>query len=44
MTALESNVQSTKTVTEDPLPRAFAEVVKEAVMQSNVMKIMMELK
>ena len=34
MTALESNVQSTKTVAKDPLPREFAEVVKEAVMQS----------
>ena len=34
MKALESSIISTKTVTKDPLPKEFAEVVKEAVMQS----------
>ena len=34
MKTLESNIQSTKTVSKDPLPKAFAEVVKEAVKQS----------
>ena len=34
MKALESKVLSTKTLAKDPLPREFAEVVKEAVKQS----------